>query len=197
MSVLSSLFSAACLACLLQNLIFTGGYGADEAIRMAAKPRQLFPLSIFIVYFSTVVSVTCVLLEMIPQVRAANLYWHAALFVSVLVVFYLITTILVLYVFKAKKRTVRRVGIAAFNTLVLAVPFINSRAAFGIFEALGVGIGSGLAFIIAVLLINHGLRAIAQNENIPEAFKGTPAIFLYVALLSLAFTGFTGRSLSL
>lgn len=197
MSVMGSLFSAAFLACLLQNLIFTGGYGADEAIRMAAKPRQLYPLSIFIVYFSTVVSVICVLLEMIPQVRAANLYWHAALFVSVLIVVYLITTIFVLYVFKAKKRTVRRVGIAAFNTLVLAVPFINSRAAFGIFEALGVGLGSGFAFIIAVLLINQGLRAIAQNENIPEAFKGTPAIFLYVALLSLVFTGFTGRSLSL
>ncbi len=197
MTVISSLFSTAFLACLLQNLIFTGGYGADEALRMSAKPRQLFPLSLFIIYFSTFVSLTCVLLERIPFVRALSVYGHAALFVSVLIVFYLITTVLVLYVFKAKKRTVRRVGIAAFNTLVLAIPFINQRAAFGIFEALGVGIGAGLAFVLAVLLLNLGLRALDKNEAIPAAFKGTPAIFLYAALLSLAFTGFTGRSLSL
>ena len=35
-------------AFVLQNLIFTGGYGASEAVRMAAKPQQLFPLTAFI-----------------------------------------------------------------------------------------------------------------------------------------------------
>ena len=197
MTVLGSLFSTAFLACLLQNLIFTGGYGADEALRMAAKPRQLFPLSIFIVYFSVLTPFSCALLEKIPAVRAMGIYGHAVLYVAMLSLIYCITTIFVLYVFKAKKRTVRRVGIAAFNTLVLALPFITYRAAFGMVEAIGIGIGAGLAFVIAVLLMNAGLRAISQNEHIPEAFKGTPAIFLYAALLSLAFAGFTGRSLSL
>lgn len=195
MSILGSLFSAAMYACLFQNLIFSGGYGADEAIRMAAKPRQLYPLSLFIVYFSTVVSLICVLLDRIGAVRALNVFWHALIFVGVLAAVYLVTLLPVLYVFKAKPRTVRRLGVAAFNTLVLAVPFINYRAAFGVFEALGSGIGAGLAFIIAVLLINFGLRKIDRNENIPAAFKGTPAIFIYAAILSLAFTGLTGRGL--
>ena len=44
MSVIADLFSAAMYAFVLQNLIFTGGYGASEAVRMAAKPKQLFPL---------------------------------------------------------------------------------------------------------------------------------------------------------
>lgn len=195
MSILGSLFSAAMFACLFQNLIFSGGYGADEAIRMAAKPRQLYPLSLFIVYLSTVVSLICVLLDRIRAVRALSVFLHALVFVGVLVAVYLVTLLFVLYVFKAKPRTVRRLGVAAFNTLVLAVPFINYRAAFGVFEALGAGIGAGLAFIIAVLLINFGLRKIDQNENIPAAFKGTPAIFIYAAILSLAFTGLTGRGL--
>lgn len=195
MSILGSLFSAAMFACLFQNLIFSGGYGADEAIRMAAKPRQLYPLSLFIVYLSTVVSLICVQLDRIRAVRALSVFLHALVFVGVLVAVYLVTLLFVLYVFKAKPRTVRRLGVAAFNTLVLAVPFINYRAAFGVFEALGAGIGAGLAFIIAVLLINFGLRKIDQNENIPAAFKGTPAIFIYAAILSLAFTGLTGRGL--
>ena len=196
MSILGSLFSTALFACLLQNLIFTGAYGGDEAIRMAAKPKQLFPLSAFIVYLSTVVSLICVLLEQSARVRALNTYAHAAIFVGVLIVVYLITLLFVKVVLKVKKRTVRRLGVAAFNT-VLAVPFINYRAAYGVLEAVGTGIGAGLAFVVAVLLINFGLRAIDKNEQIPKAFKGTPAIFIYVAILSLAFTGIVGRGINL
>lgn len=197
MSVLSNLLSAAMYALVLQNLIFAGGYGASEAVRMAAKPKQLFPLSIFITYFSTTVSIFCVLLDQIPQIKALTGLQHSLVFVGVLSVLYLVTLAIVVFLFRVKKRTVRRLGISAFNTLVLAVPFINYRAAFGIEQAIGMGIGSGLAFVVAVLLINFGLRRIAANENIPECFKGTPALFIYVALLSLAFTGISGMGLAL
>lgn len=195
MSILGSVFSAAMFACLFQNLIFSGGYGASEAVRMAAKPKQLYPLSFFIVWLSVSVSLICVFLERIAAVRALNIFWHALIFVGVLVGMYFVTLFFVTAVFKAKPRTVRRLGIATFNTLVLAVPFINYRAAFSIYEAIGASIGAALAFIIAVLLLNFGLRAIDKNENIPAAFKGTPAVFIYAAILSLAFAGITGRGL--
>ncbi len=195
MSILGSMFSAALFACLFQNLIFSGGYGADEAVRMAAKPKQLYPLSFFIVLLSATVSLICVLLEQIRAVHRLNIFYHALIFVGVLVAVYLVTLFFVLCVFRAKPRTVRRLGVAAFNTLVLAVPFINYRAAFGVFEAIGAGLGAGAAYILAVLLLNFGLRAIEQNKSIPEVFRGTPAVFIYAALLSLAFTGLTGRTL--
>ena len=37
-----------------------------------------------------------------------------------------------------------------------------------------------------------GLRALAKNERIPGAFRGTPAAFCYVSILALAFTGLSG-----
>lgn len=193
MSILSSMLSAALFACLFQNLIFSGGYGADEAIRMAAKPKQLLPLSLFIMLFSTVASLCCVLLDRSAAVRSLGIFWHALIFTGVLAIVYLLALVIVLFVVHAQPRTVRRLGIAAFNTLVLAVPFINYRAAFGPFEALGAGIGAGLAFLLAVLLISFGLRAIQKNESIPVCFRGTPAVFLYAAILALTFTGITGR----
>ena len=110
---------------------------------------------------------------------------------------YAVVLIISVAVFRAKDRTVRRIGIAAFNTLVIAVPFINYRAAFTVAQAVGSGIGSGFAFVIAVLLINVGLRRLNSNPNIPEAFKGTPAIFIYVSILSLAFSGFAGSGLTM
>lgn len=195
MSILGSVFSAAMFACLFQNLIFSGGYGASEAVRMAAKPKQLYPLSFFIVWLSVAVSLICVFLERIAAVRALNVFWHALIFVGVLVLVYFVTLLFVTLVLGAKPRTVRRLGIAAFNTLVLAVPFINYRAAFSIYEAIGASVGAALAFIIAVLLLNFGLRSIDKNESIPNAFKGTPAVFIYAAILSLAFAGLTGRGL--
>ena len=176
MSVIANLFSAAMYAFVLQNLIFTGGYGASEAVRMAAKPKQLFPLTAFITFFSTFGSIFCVLLEQIPFISALSEIQHSLIFLLVICILYVLMLILLKAVFKAKKRTVRRLGIA---------------------EAIGVGIGSGLAFIVAVLMINFGLRRLVENKNIPECFKGTPAVFIYVSILALAFSGVSGKGLSL
>lgn len=197
MRIISELISAALYAMVIQNFIFTGGYGASEAIRMAAKPKQLYPMTFFITLFSTSVSVICVLLEQIGFIKRQGAIGHAIEFIAVLSVMYIIVLTVSVAVFRAKDRTVRRIGIAAFNTLVIAVPFINYRAAFTVAQAIGSGLGSGFAFVIAVLLINVGLRRLDRNPNIPEAFKGTPAIFIYVSILSLAFSGFAGSGLTM
>jgi Na+-translocating ferredoxin:NAD+ oxidoreductase RnfA subunit len=188
------LFSAALYASLLQNFIFTGGYGASEAIRMSAKPKNLFPLSLFIIYFSITTSVICRILELNSFVSGLESLYHYIIFYGVLCVLYILTLAVVL-VMRAPKRVVRRVGIAAFNTLVLSVPFINYRAGFNLAGAIGSGIGAGVAFVLAVLLINIGLRKLEQNTSIPRHFKGTPAIFIYVSLLSLGFMALTGKSI--
>lgn len=191
MSIIAELLLAAVYAMLLQNLIFTGGYGASEAIRMSAKPKQLFAMSFFIMLFSTAASLICVLLEQIKAVRKMGIIGHAVLFIIVLSFVYLVTLTVLVNRLKAKKRTVRRLGIAAFNTLVLAVPFLNYRAGFSIPEAIGSGIGAGFAFALATFLINLGLQRLQKSE-VPDMFKGTPAIFLYVAMLSLGFAGILG-----
>ena len=194
MTVFLRLVSAAFYVMLFQNLIFNGGYGISEAVRMSAKPRQLVPMAIFITYFSTLVSVFCVLLDTFPTINKLDETMHAILFMAVTGALYLVTVVAVLISGKASPRTIRRIGVAAFNTLVFAVPLINYRSAFTIFEAIGAGIGAGIAFVIAVVLINSGLKRLDLNKSIPKCFKGTPAMFIYVALLSLAFIGISGNS---
>ena len=191
MSMILRLISTALYVMLFQNLIFNGGYGISEAVRMSAKPRQLLPLALFITYFSTAVSAICALLDTVPQIHALSEILHALMFSGVLLAVYLLTMIAVKIYGKVTPRTVRRIGIAAFNTLVLAVPLISYRSAFTVYEAVGAGIGAGVAFIIAVLLINAGLKKLDANESMPKCFKGTPALFIYTALLSLAFSGFS------
>ncbi|MBR5202611.1 MAG: hypothetical protein IKW45_05040 [Clostridia bacterium] len=195
MSIFLKLISAAFYVMIFQNLIFNGGYGISEAVRMSAKPRQLLPMALFMTYFGAVVSTACVLLDRFAIIHSLSEMMHAILFMGVLVIVYVLTMAVVLIYGKVTPRTVRRIGIAAFNTLVLAIPFINYRSAFSVVEAIGAGIGAGIAYVIAVLLINNGLKRLDMNKTIPACFKGTPAMFIYIAILSLAFIGISGSSI--
>lgn len=182
---------------LIQNMIFTGGFGVTESIRMAAKPRYLLPLALLIAYFSVTVALVCRSLDGISFIKNSGIGVHALLYAGVLFIIYVATCLFVAKILKAEEKIIRRVGVAAFNTLVLAIPYINRLSAASMLDSVGLGLGAGFAFAISVTLINLGLKRINDNKTIPEVFKGTASIFIYVALLSLAFTGLSGRSLSL
>lgn len=189
MSVLFELIAASFYVAFVQNLVFNGGYGISEAVRMSAKPRKLIPLALFMTYFSVAVSAICAALELLPKFHAKGEIFHVAIFSAVVFAVYILTMIIVLIYGKVQPKTIRRISIAAFNTLVMAVPYINYRSAFTFTESIGSGLGAGLAFLIAVLLINEGLKRLDLNTSIPKCFKGTPALFIYTALLSLCFMG--------
>ena len=57
MSWFFDMLSAAVYAIFVQNLVFSGGYGTSEAIRMAARPKRLASVAGMIIYFSTVSAV--------------------------------------------------------------------------------------------------------------------------------------------
>ncbi len=195
MSAFFDMIQAALFTIFIQNLVFNGGYGASEAIRMSAKPKRFLPFSIMIAYFSTVTAVSCRALDNIKEIDALNEAMHAAVFGVVLVVIYIVTALLLKLTLAPNKKFLSTLGIAAVNTMVYAVPLINRRAGYDYIESIGTGIGSGIAFILALMLINAGLIRLERNKNIPPLFKGTPAMFLYVAMLSLAFAGFSGSPL--
>lgn len=189
MSVLFELISASFYVAFVQNLVFNGGYGISEAVRMSAKPRKLIPLTVFMTYFSVTVSAACAALKLLPKFHEKSELFHVAVFSAVVFAVYILTMAAVLIYGKVQPKTIRRISIAAFNTLVMAVPYINYRSAFTFTESIGAGLGAGLAFLIAVLLINEGLKRLDLNESIPKCFKGTPALFIYTAILSLCFMG--------
>lgn len=189
MRTVFELLAASLYVSLVQNLIFNGGYGVSEAVRMSAKPRKLIPLTLFMTYFSVTVSAVCAALELIPKFHETSEFFHVAVFSAVVFAVYIVTMAAVLIYGKVQPKTVRRISIAAFNTLVMAVPYINYRSAFTFVQSIGAGLGAGLAFLTAVLLINEGLKRLDLNSSVPKSFKGTPALFIYTAILSLGFMG--------
>ena len=150
--------------------------------------------TINVAFFSTATAVICRLLDNVKEIAALSSTAHFLIYAAVLSVLYLITGAFCVTVLKADKKYMNSLGMCALNTLVLSVPLLNSSANYTLLESVGTGIGAALAFILAVLLINAGIRHIANNENIPVVFRGTPALLIYVSLLSLAFSCFTGES---
>ena len=190
-----SMLQTALYMIFVQNLVFSGGYGSSEAIRMSTKPRRFVPFSIMIAVYSTATALLCRRLDSIPAVNALGSAPHILLFGGVLTALYLVSVALIHLLFRPNRKFFNTLGIAALNTMVFAVPLINRQAGFSLLQSAGTGLGSALSFILALFLVNVGLRRLEKDPDIPPLFRGTPAMFLYVAMLSLAFAGLSGRGL--
>lgn len=192
---LYTLFQTALYMIFVQNLVFSGGYGSSEAIRMSTKPKRFAVFALMISFYSTVTALLCRLLDTVPQISALGSAEHIAVFGTVLLALYYISVLLLRVTVHPNRKFFNTLGVAALNTLVFSVPLINRQAGFTVMQCIGTGLGSGLSFILALFLVNVGLRRLENNRDIPPVFRGTPAMFLYVAMLSLAFSGLSGRAL--
>lgn len=195
MKTISDLLLTALYTVFVQNLVLTSGFGMSEAIRVSTKPKTFGKFAVMISGFSVVTSCVCALIDMIPAAANFSYALRAGVYGIVLAAVYAVTAAVAKYAFKADDKLLGTLGIAALNTLVFAIPHINNNAAYSFAGSIGSGIGAGVAFVLAASLINKGSAFIAENEDIPEAFKGTPAMFFYVAMLSLAFAGFSDTNI--
>lgn len=190
------LINAALFTSLLQNVIFTGGFGATETIRMAAKPNNLFKSAVFVTYFSVTVTLFCKIFDFIPAIKNTGSVIHGLIFAFVLLSVYSLTLAFSLLI-KCTAVTKRRLSVCALNSLVLSLPYISYKSTFSLYEALGSAIGASVAYVLAIWLLHAGMNKLRENESIPEVFKGNAALFMYTAILSLAFAGLSGKAISL
>lgn len=195
MKWLFDLLTAAVYSLFVQNLIFNSGLALSETVRMARRPK-FFPMyTATIVYYTTVTSLLCSLLDRISVIKALGTVWHILVFAMALTFIHFISAVFVIVVMKANKKYMNSLGMCAINSLVLAIPMINNRSAYTVSASIGAGIGAGLAFMLAVILNNSAMKQVTQNKDIPKPFRGLPAVFIYVAVISLALTCLSGQTL--
>ncbi|MBN2655351.1 MAG: electron transport complex subunit RsxA [Nitrospirae bacterium] len=77
------------------------------------------------------------------------------------------------------------------NCIILAVPLINAGEHYSFLQSIAFGLGSGVGFAIA-LLIMASIREKIEIADVPGPFKGSPIAFVVTGLLALAFAGFSG-----
>ena len=77
------------------------------------------------------------------------------------------------------------------NCAVLGVATINSDSNLDFIGSIVNGLGAGVGFTIALLLMS-AIRERLDITDVPDCMKGIPIAFIIAGLMSLAFMGFTG-----
>lgn len=191
-------FSYAVLAIFAQNAVFTRSLGVSRLVQLVGDERTS--------------SWWFALMLCITQVLVAPLAYFAGSFISPLPnraqlrpVMYLtciaavcLFELLVLKLAKGPRsgQLIRILPVAAVNSGVLGTVLVERTQSFTLEQSLGFGLGSGLGYLLAVMLVTEAQNRL-RSRAIPEAFRGLPVTLIYIGVLALAIYGFTGHSVIL
>ena len=191
-------FNYAVLAVFAQNAVFTRSLGVSRLVQLVGDERTS--------------SWWFALMLCITQVLVAPLVYFAGSFIAPLPnraqlrpVMYLtciaavcLFELLVLKLAKGPRsgQLIRILPIAAVNSGVLGTVLVERTQSFTLEQSLGFGLGSGLGYLLAVMLVTEAQNRL-RSRAIPEAFRGLPITLIYIGVLALAIYGFTGHSVIL
>ena len=191
-------FSYAVLAIFAQNAVFTRSLGVSRLVQLVGDERTS--------------SWWLALMLCITQVLVAPLAYFAGSFIAPLPnraqlrpVMYLtciaavcLFELLVLKLAKGPRsgQLIRILPVAAVNSGVLGTVLVERTQSFTLEQSLGFGLGSGLGYLLAVMLVTEAQNRL-RSRAIPEAFRGLPVTLIYIGVLALAIYGFTGHSVIL
>ena len=191
-------FSYAVLAIFAQNAVFTRSLGGSRLVQLVGDERTS--------------SWWFALMLCITQVLVAPLAYFAGSFIAPLPnraqlrpVMYLtciaavcLFELLVLKLAKGPRsgQLIRILPVAAVNSGVLGTVLVERTQSFTLEQSLGFGLGSGLGYLLAVMLVTEAQNRL-RSRAIPEAFRGLPVTLIYIGVLALAIYGFTGHSVIL
>lgn len=195
MELAGQLFLYAILAITAQNVIFCGGVGFSRVLRAARRPKILFSYAALLSVFTLISAwMGIVLNTQVPGVSPAAFYRPVIFAVCVAVVYLLVALVYRMFFPAHYKRIEPVFSSAAINCVVLSIPFIQRVFRMTGGQIIGYALGTGAAFFIAALILSHAMERL-KNPDMPKAFQGLPAVFLYVGILSLAMFGFAGGKL--
>ena len=84
----------------------------------------------------------------------------------------------------------------ALLLMLLGTVLVERTQSFTLMQSLGFGLGSGVGYLLAVLLVTEAQHRL-RSKAIPSAFRGLPITLVYIGVLALAIYGFTGHSVIL
>lgn len=194
MQAVGVFFGYAVLAVFAQNAVFTRGLGVSRLVQLVGDERTSSG------WFALLLCVT--------QVLVAPLVFYAGGFVAAqlrpLVYLACVAVVslfefIVLWAARGNRhggQLLRILPLAAVNSSVLGTVMVERTQSFTLEQSMGFGLGSGLGYLLAVMLVTEADRRL-RSEAIPEAFRGLPITLVYIGVLALAIYGFTGHSVIL
>ena len=193
-------FSYALLAIFAQNAVFTRALGVSRMVQLVGDDRTSSAL------FGMMLCITQVLVA--PAAFFAGRWFIAPLdnraqlrplvYIASIAVVCLAEHLVLwlLHSLPRRSQLLRIVPLAALNSGVLGTVLVERTQTFTLGQSLGFGLGSGIGYVLAVLLVTEARHRL-RSKAIPKAFRGLPITLVYIGVLALAIYGFTGHSVIL
>ena len=78
------------------------------------------------------------------------------------------------------------------NCAVLGVTILNLDEGYNFSQSLVNAVGSGLGFMLAMVLFSGVRSRVDASKSIPKAFQGIPVTLVAASIVSVSFMGFSG-----
>lgn len=78
------------------------------------------------------------------------------------------------------------------NCAVLGVAILNLDEGYTFMQSIVNAVGSGLGFLLAMVLFSGVRSRVDASDRIPKAFQGIPITLVAAAICSVSFMGFSG-----
>lgn len=194
-------FSYAVIALFAQNAIFTRGLGVSRLVQLVGDGRvssRLFGLMLCITQLlvAPLAYYAGTLLAGYEQQAMLRPLVYTACIAVVCIAEHLVLAVLVQCHLPNAAQLLRIVPLAALNSCVLGTVLVTRTQSFTLTQSLGFGLGSGLGYLLAVVLVTEAQHRL-NRRAIPRAFRGLPITLIYIGVLALAIYGFTGHSVIL
>ncbi|HIS50392.1 MAG TPA: hypothetical protein IAA80_07815 [Candidatus Gallacutalibacter pullistercoris] len=185
MRELGELMLAVLAALTAENLFFSQGMGFDRVLQAARRGTMLGIYALLVTLFSLVSGLLLFWLSgMVPVL------WLPLVSAGVTGgVYLLVCIVLVMGAPEWYRKISWCLAPAAINTVVFSIPFLVRLQEWNPWQAIGFSLGTGVAFWLAAWLLTEMIPRL-RHISMPAAFRGMPAVFLYMAILALAFLGF-------
>ena len=189
---MSDIFQILIKSAIVDNVVFIQYLAICPFIGMTSETDKAFGMGVatsFVILLATAVTWPIYKLIMVPL--------HLE-FLQTLMFILVIASLVQLVEFFLKKSMpalYKSMGVylalITTNCAVLGVTINCISKNYNYGESLVYALGSALGFVISMVIMS-GVRSKLKTANVPQAFKGTPILYVAAGLLSLAFLGFKG-----
>lgn len=201
---------SALLTLLLSNLIFTRALGTSTMLAATKSRSNLLVLALLMTIFSALGCLVTSAVLMVPGLKRLLEYPLSLglplLYTLVISGLYLILLLVLFAVFRKHFGILKKyVHLSAFNCAVMGTLYLASapvqllkdvrlpgedyalESAYILHPAGAAlfGLQQGLGFLLAALMVT-AVRGRLYDEEVPAAFRGFPAVMVYIGLISMA-----------
>lgn len=188
--MVKTLFLVLLTTALINNIVLSQFLGICPFLGVSRNMKTAAGMGGAVIFVITISSAVTSLLYNYVLVKFDLTYLKTIVFIMVIA---FLVQLVELFLKKAAPALYKSLGVflplITTNCAVLGTALTNVQQSNDFITSVVTGIGTALGFCIAIVIM-AGIREKTENNDFPEAFKGTPAVLMTACLMSIAFYGF-------